>query len=82
MTSKFPELVETALNNLAQFRNRNSLKYTFKTHTRQIRDSISPNVSFLIVYLDFIPIVYFYTFGIKKHKNRSFWHVNLLFINT
>ena len=33
MASKFPELVETALNNLAQFRNRNSLKYTFKTHT-------------------------------------------------
>lgn len=29
----FPELVETALNNLAQFRDRNSLKYTFKTHT-------------------------------------------------
>lgn len=29
----FPELVETALNNLAQMRNRNSLKYTFKTHT-------------------------------------------------
>ena len=33
MSSKFPELVETAMNNLAQFRNRNSLKYTFKTHT-------------------------------------------------
>lgn len=33
MASKFPELVETALNNLAQFRDRNSLKYTFKTHT-------------------------------------------------
>ena len=32
MSSKFPELVETAMNNLAQFRNRNSLKYTFKTH--------------------------------------------------
>lgn len=33
MSSKFPELVETAVNNLAQFRNRNSLKYTFKTKT-------------------------------------------------
>lgn len=33
MSSKFPELVETAMNNLAQFRNRNSLKYTFKTYT-------------------------------------------------
>ena len=32
MSNKFPELVETAVNNLAQFRNRNSLKYTFKTH--------------------------------------------------
>lgn len=29
----FPELVETAINNLAQLRNRNSLGYTFKTHT-------------------------------------------------
>ena len=29
----FPELVETAVNNLAQMRNRNSLGYTFKTHT-------------------------------------------------
>ena len=29
----FPELVETAVNNLAQFRNRNSLGYTFKTNT-------------------------------------------------
>ena len=29
----FPELVETAKNNLAQMRNRNSLSYTFKTHT-------------------------------------------------
>ena len=29
----FPELVETALTNLAQMRNRNSLGYTFKTHT-------------------------------------------------
>ena len=33
MAEKFPELVETAVNNLAQFRDRNSLKYTFKTHT-------------------------------------------------
>lgn len=33
MSSKFPELVETAVNNLAQFRDRNSLKYTFKTNT-------------------------------------------------
>lgn len=33
MASKFPELVETALNNLAQFRDRNSLKYTFKHNT-------------------------------------------------
>lgn len=29
----FPELVTTAQENLAQMRNRNSLKYTFKTHT-------------------------------------------------
>ena len=29
----FPELVETAVNNLAQIRNRNSLGYTFKTFT-------------------------------------------------
>ena len=29
----FPELIETAVNNLAQMRNRNSLGYTFKTHT-------------------------------------------------
>ena len=29
----FPELVETAVNNLAQMRNRNSLGYTFKTYT-------------------------------------------------
>lgn len=29
----FPELVETATNNLAQLRNRNSLGYTFKTYT-------------------------------------------------
>lgn len=28
----FPELIETAKANLAQLRNRNSLKYTFKTH--------------------------------------------------
>ena len=29
----FPELVETAMNNLSQMRNRNSLNYTFKTET-------------------------------------------------
>ena len=29
----FPELIETATNNLAQMRNRNSLGYTFKTYT-------------------------------------------------
>lgn len=29
----FPELIETATNNLAQLRNRNSLGYTFRTHT-------------------------------------------------
>lgn len=29
----FPELIETAKNNLAQMRNRNSLGYTFKTNT-------------------------------------------------
>ena len=33
MSKKFPELVETALKNLAQFRDRNSLKYTFKHNT-------------------------------------------------
>ena len=33
MSKKFPELVDTAVNNLAQFRDRNSLKYTFKTNT-------------------------------------------------
>ena len=33
MSKKFPELVETAVNNLAQFRDRNSLSYTFKTNT-------------------------------------------------
>ena len=33
MAAKFPELVETAVNNCAQMRNRNSLLYTFKTHT-------------------------------------------------
>lgn len=33
MSNKFPELVETAVNNLAQFRDRNSLSYTFKTNT-------------------------------------------------
>ena len=29
----FPELIETAVNNLAQMRNRNSLGYTFKSYT-------------------------------------------------
>ena len=33
MSKKFPELVETAVNNLAQFRDRNSLSYTFKHNT-------------------------------------------------
>lgn len=33
MSDKFPEIVETAVNNQAQFRDRNSLKYTFKTRT-------------------------------------------------
>ena len=33
MADKFPELVETAVANLAQMRNRNSLAYTFKTYT-------------------------------------------------
>lgn len=33
LSKLFPELVETAVNNLAQMRNRNSLKYTFKTNT-------------------------------------------------
>ena len=33
MAKKFPELVETAANNLAQFRDRNSLGYTFTTYT-------------------------------------------------
>ena len=33
MSKKFPELVNTAVNNLAQMRNRNSLKYTFTTYT-------------------------------------------------
>ena len=33
MASKFPELVETAVNNLAQMRDRNSLGYTFKHST-------------------------------------------------
>jgi len=32
LSKMFPELVETAINNMAQMRNRNSLKYTFKTH--------------------------------------------------
>lgn len=31
LSKMFPELVETAVNNLAQMRNRNSLGYTFKT---------------------------------------------------
>ena len=33
MSKKFPELVETAVNNLAQFRDRNSLLYTFEHNT-------------------------------------------------
>lgn len=33
MSKKFPELVDTAVNNLAQFRDRNSLSYTFKHYT-------------------------------------------------
>ena len=33
MSKKYPELVETAVNNLAQFRDRNSLSYTFKHNT-------------------------------------------------
>ena len=33
MSKKFPELVDIALENLAQMRNRNSLSYTFKTTT-------------------------------------------------
>jgi hypothetical protein len=33
MCKMFPELVEVAIANLAQMRNRNSLKYTFKTDT-------------------------------------------------
>lgn len=33
LAKMFPELVETATTNLAQMRNRNSLGYTFKTHT-------------------------------------------------
>ena len=33
MTKKFPDLVEVAASNLAQFRNRNSLDYTFETFT-------------------------------------------------
>ena len=33
LAKMFPELVETAVNNLAQMRNRNSLGYTFKTTT-------------------------------------------------
>lgn len=33
LSKMFPELVETALTNFAQMRNRNSLKYTFTTNT-------------------------------------------------
>lgn len=33
LSRMFPELIETAQSNLAQMRNRNSLSYTFKTHT-------------------------------------------------
>ena len=33
LSKMFPELVETAVNNCAQMRNRNSLSYTFKTYT-------------------------------------------------
>lgn len=33
LAKMFPELTETAVNNLSQMRNRNSLGYTFKTHT-------------------------------------------------
>ena len=33
LAKMFPELVETATTNLAQMRNKNSLGYTFKTHT-------------------------------------------------
>lgn len=33
LSKMFPDLVETAVNNLAQMRNRNSLNYTFKTNT-------------------------------------------------
>lgn len=33
LAKMFPDLIETAVNNLAQMRNRNSLGYTFKTHT-------------------------------------------------
>ena len=33
LSKLFPDLVETAVNNLAQMRNRNSLDYTFKTNT-------------------------------------------------
>ena len=33
MAKKFPDKVETAKKNLAQFRDRNSLSYTFETHT-------------------------------------------------
>ena len=33
LSKMFPELIETAVNNLAQMRNRNSLGYTFETFT-------------------------------------------------
>jgi len=33
LSKMFPDLVETAIHNFAQMRNRNSLGYTFKTHT-------------------------------------------------
>lgn len=33
LSKMFPDLIETAVNNLAQMRNRNSLSYTFKSHT-------------------------------------------------
>ena len=33
MATKFPDLIDTAKANLAQFRERNSLGYTFETHT-------------------------------------------------
>lgn len=33
LATKFPDLVDLAIENLSQFRHRNSLMYTFKTHT-------------------------------------------------